>query len=100
MLPNTYIYTRMPGDLFASGVRVNDRGASEDIPPHQPVSLQLKTRKFKHTRFSIFDWHPSIEKEEVFTRCTKATFAHQARRRAQGSIRRRLPTPARAHIVH
>ena len=36
------------------------------------VLEQLKTKKFK-TRFSIFDWHPSIEREEAFTRITKVT---------------------------
>lgn len=73
---NTRIYTRMPGDLFASDyvVATDCGGFVEDMfrRTKSGVLEQLKTKKFK-TRFSIFDWHPSIEKEEAFTRITKVT---------------------------
>ena len=71
---NTHIYTRMPGDLFASEyvVATDCGGFVEDMfrRAKSGVLEQLKTKKFK-TRFSIFDWHPSIEKEEAFTRIRK-----------------------------
>ena len=73
---NTHIYTRMPGDLFASEyvVATDCGGFVEDMfrRTKSGVLEQLKTKKFK-TRFSIFDWHPSIEREEAFTRITKVT---------------------------
>ena len=73
---NTHIYTRMPGDLFASEyvVATDCGGFVEDMfrRTNSGVLEQLKTKKFK-TRFSIFDWHPSIEKEEAFTRIMKVT---------------------------
>ena len=73
---NTHIYTRMPGDLFASEyvVATDCGGFVEDMfrRTNSGVLEQLKTKKFK-TRFSIFDWHPSIEREEAFTRITKVT---------------------------
>ena len=73
---NRNIYTRMPGDLFASEyvVATDCGGFVEDMfrRTNSGVLEQLKTKKFK-TRFSIFDWHPSIEKEEAFTRITKVT---------------------------
>jgi hypothetical protein len=73
---NTRIYTRMPGDLFASEyvVATDCGGFVEDMfrRTNSGVLEQLKTKKFK-TRFSIFDWHPSIEKEEAFTRISKVT---------------------------
>ena len=71
---NTHIYTRMPGDLFASEyvVATDCGGFVEDMfrRAKSGVLEQLKTKKFK-TRVSIFDWHPSIEKEEAFTRIRK-----------------------------
>jgi len=71
---NRNIYTRMPGDLFASEyvVATDCGGFVEDMfrRTKSGVLEQLKTKKFK-TRFSIFDWHPSIEKEEAFTRIRK-----------------------------
>ena len=73
---NSKIYTRMPGDLFASEyvVATDCGGFVEDMfrRAKSGVLEQLKTKKFK-TRFSIFDWHPSIEKEEAFTRIMKVT---------------------------
>ncbi len=71
---NSKIYTRMPGDLFASEyvVATDCGGFVEDMfrRAKSGVLEQLKTKKFK-TRFSVFDWHPSIEKEEAFTRIRK-----------------------------
>ncbi len=71
---NTHIYTRMPGDLFASEyvVATDCGGFVEDMfrRAKSGVLEQLKTKKFKN-RFSIFDWHPSIVKEEAFTRIRK-----------------------------
>ena len=73
---NRNIYTRMPGDLFASEyvVATDCGGFVEDMfrRTKSGVLEQLTTKKFK-TRFSIFDWHPSIEREEAFTRITKVT---------------------------
>ena len=71
---NHNIYTRMPGDLFASEyvVATDCGGFVEDMfrRAKSGVLEQVKTRKFKN-RFSIFDWHPSIEKEEAFVRIRK-----------------------------
>jgi hypothetical protein len=58
----------MPGDLFASEyvVATDCGGFVEDMfrRTNSGVLEQLKTKKFK-TRFSIFDWHPSIEKKRL-----------------------------------
>jgi len=71
---NSHIYTRMPGDLFASEyvVSTDCGGFVEDMfrRAKSGVLEQVKTKKFK-SRFSIVDWHPSIEKEEAFTRIWK-----------------------------
>ena len=71
---NHNIYTRMPGDLFASEyvVATDCGGFVEDMfrRAKSGVLEQVKTKKFKN-RFSIFDWHPSIEKEEAFVRIRK-----------------------------
>jgi hypothetical protein len=71
---DSHIYTRMPGDLFASEyvVSTDCGGFVEDMFRRAKTGVleQIKTKKFK-TRFSIYDWHPSIEKEEAFTRVWK-----------------------------
>lgn len=71
---NSRIYTKMPGDLFASEyvVSTDCGGFVEDMfrRTQSGVLEQIKTKKFKH-RFSIYDLHPSIEKEDAFTRIKK-----------------------------
>ena len=71
---NSRVYTRMPGDLFASEyvVATDCDGFIEDMfrRTKAGVAEQVKTQKFK-TRHSIFDWHPSIEKEDAFIRIKK-----------------------------
>ena len=73
---NSRVYTRMPGDLFASEyvVATDCDGFIEDMfrRTKAGVAEQVKTQKFK-TRHSIFDWHPSIEKQEAFIRIMKVT---------------------------
>ena len=71
---NSRVYTRHPSDLFASEyvVATDCDGFIEDMfrRTKAGVAEQVKTQKFK-TRHSIFDWHPSIEKEDAFTRIRK-----------------------------
>ena len=71
---NSRVYTRMPGDLFASEyvVATDCTGFIEDMfrRTKSGVLEQMQTMKFK-TRHSIYDYHPSIEKGEAFERITK-----------------------------
>lgn len=71
---NRNTYTRMPGDLFASDfvVATDCSGFVEDMfrRAKSGVIEQLRTQKFKD-RHSMFDWQPSIEREEAFTRVRK-----------------------------
>lgn len=71
---NKNIYTRMPGDLFSSSyvVATDCGGFIEDMfrRAKSGVNEQLRTKKFNN-RYSLFDWHPSIEREEAFTRIGK-----------------------------
>ena len=73
---NSKVYTRMPGDLFASEyvVSTDCSGFVEDMFRRSggEVLAQLKTQKLK-TRHSLLDYHASIQREEAFTRIMKVT---------------------------
>jgi hypothetical protein len=68
-------YTRMPGDFLAREyvVATDCSRFVEDMfrRGNSGVLEQLRTKSFKNS-FSIRDWHPSIEREEAFTRVWKA----------------------------
>ena len=100
---NRNIYTRMPGDLFASDyvVATDCGGFVEDMfrRARSGVLEQLKTKKFKN-RFSIFDWHPQYrEGRGVYPHQESA--GHPARRRGGVALHEHGNAhPARTYAVH
>lgn len=71
---NSKVYTRMPGDLFASEyvVSTDCSGFVEDMFRRTGggVLAQLTTQKLKN-RHSILDFHASIERQEAFQKIVK-----------------------------
>jgi len=67
-------YTRMPGDFLASQyvVATDCSRFVEDMfrRAKSGVIEQLRTKSLKNS-YSIRDWHPSVEREEAFTRVWK-----------------------------
>lgn len=68
-------YTRMPGDFLASEyvVATDCSRFVEDMfrRANSGVVEQLRSKMFKNSH-STRDWHPSVEREEAFTRIWKA----------------------------
>lgn len=68
-------YTRMPGDFLARDyvVATDCSRFVEDMfrRAKSGVVEQLRTQSIKGSTHSIRDWHPSIEREEAFTRVWK-----------------------------
>lgn len=68
-------YTKMPGDFLASEyvVATDCSRFVEDMfrRAKSGVVEQLRTKSLKSS-YSIRDWHPSVEREEAFTRIWKA----------------------------
>ncbi|TXG98324.1 MAG: hypothetical protein E6R08_04855 [Nevskiaceae bacterium] len=68
-------YTKMPGDFLASEyvVATDCSRFVEDMfrRAKSGVVEQLHTKSLKNS-YSIRDWHPSVEREEAFTRIWKA----------------------------
>lgn len=69
-------YTRMPGDFLASEyvVATDCSRFVEDMfrRANSGVVEQLHSKTFKNSH-SIRDWHPSVEREEAFTRVWRAS---------------------------